>query len=230
MKKFILEYLSIIGYTITGLLFAYSAFYLLINLYHEKELDRGAQIIVKEDVAYNSVSTKIQEVKNNINSFSSSNYKGDVPVHILLTIQGRLQNCTTQFENETFKSFEDKTEFSVEDVEKLRQSFQNNILSTCLVEQLYDLAVANQSDRFPINSLKTIAPYVELNIKNLLAANNYLTVDLLNNNVYYFTTEHTHTNLVDKTKLSYAELVSSYNRAADLLLELSKWFKQEVNG
>lgn len=228
MKKFIIEYIRIIGYTIVGLVFAYSSFYLLINLYHSKELARTVNIEVKEDAAYVSVGNKVEQVKNNISSFSSSKYKGSIPVHYLLTIQGRIENCARQFENETFLNLKDKKSLTVYDIEQLRRSYQNDVLSTCLVEQLYDLAVVDQTDRYPIESLKQIAPYMELDIKNLLASYNYITADILNNHIYYFTTDHTYTNLFGRQKLAYSELMASYNRAADLLVKVSEWFQEEV--
>lgn len=228
MKKFMIEYINIIGYAVVGLVFAYSSFYFLINLYHAKEVARLVTINPTEDVAYISVVEKIEQVRNNIAEFTPSQYTGTIPVHTLLNIQGRIENCAKQFENETFVGLKDKTQLTIYDIEKLRQSYQNEILSTCLVEQFYDLAVSDQTNHYVIPSLQQIAPYMELDIKNLLTSNTYLTADLLNNHIYYFTTDHTYTNLLGKQKLAYSELLSAYNRAADLVMKVSEWFQEEV--
>lgn len=230
MKKFIIEYIKIIGYTVIGIIFAYSSFYLLLNFYHAKELKRSFSYDAKEDSNYMSVLEKMDQVQINLTQFNAANYKGSVPVHYLLNIQGRLENCRKQFSNEAYLNLQNKQEITFQEVGNLRDSFQNNILSTCLVEQLYDMAVTDETDRFPIASLKRIAPYVELNIKELLNSTNYLSTDLLNNSIYHFTTEHTNNNLFNKLKFSYSELLSSYNKSADLLLQLSEWFVMEIGG
>ena len=229
MKNFICEYLRLIGYTVVGLVFAYCSFYLLINLYHQRELANTMTYSAQEDTVYNSVMTKIEDAKNKINQFQSSDYTGAVPVHQLLNIQGRLQICTRQFENDTFLALKDKKELTILDVEELRKSLQNDVLNSCMVEQLYDLAVADETDRFDIPTLRTIAPYLELDIKNLLASNNYLTSDYQSNHIYYFTTSHSRLSFFDKLKLGYAEVIATYNRAADLLVEISNWFEEEVS-
>lgn len=228
MKNFILEYCKIISYTLMGLIFAYSAFYLLINVYHEKELNRSFSYNAQEDVTYHSVLEKLELVRNNVSGFNSGNYKGSISIHHWFSIQGRIQNCAKVLENEAFLSFQDKKEITLRDVGLLRDVVQNEVLNGCLVEQLYDIAVSNQTDRYPIASLKRIAPYMELNIKSLLGSINYISSDLLNNNIYYFTTEHTNTNLLNKAKLGYSELLAIYNRSADLLVQLSEWFNEEV--
>lgn len=229
MKNFICEYLRLIGYTVVGLVFAYSSFYLLINFYHQKELSNTFSYSAQDDVSYNSVITKIDEVKNKINQFESSEYSGSLPVHQLLNIQGRLQICTRQFENETFLALKNKKELDILDVEEFRKSLQNDVLNSCMIEQLYDLAVADETNRFDIPSLATVAPYIELNIKNLLANNHYLTSDYQSNHIYYFTTQHSRLSFFDKLKLGYAEVIATYNRAADLLVEISNWFEEEVS-
>lgn len=230
LKIFLIEYLRLIGYTILGLVFAYSAFYLLINLYHEKELSRSFEYTALEDMNYTSILTKISQVEENISGFNSNKYRGKIPVHQLLNIQGRIQNCTKLFKTEALIGLQENEVITIKDIGNLETSLQNEVLSGCLVEQLFDMAVADETDRYTIPSLNNIAPYMELNIKTLLNTNSYLTTDISNNHIYYFTTEHTNTSLFNKLRLGYSELLSTYNKSADLLLEVSEWFKEEIGG
>lgn len=230
MKKFLLEYIKIIAYTVIGLVFAYSAFYLLINFYHYKELRSVVSIDVKEQPQYVEINEKIAQVKQNIGQFESNRYKGNVEVHHLLAIQGRMELCTREFQNETFVNLGKKTQLDVRDVDQFRLSYQNEVLSNCIVEQLYDLSVTGDEAKYQIPSLTRIAPFVRLDIENLLNATNYLRADLLNNSSYYFTTNHTSDTLQNKTRDGYGEVMGAYSRAADLLLNLSEWFKMEVEG
>lgn len=230
MKKFLLEYAKIIAYTLMGLIFAYASFYFLINLYHQKELQNTINVEVAKQSQYIGINEKISQVKQNIQQFQSNRYKGPIEVHQLLAIQGRMELCVRQFQNDTFVNLGKKTVLNVQDVNEFQLSYQNEILNNCVVEQLYDLSIRGEGAKYPIPSLQAIAPFVRLDINNLLSSTNYLKTDLLNNSSYYFTTQHTSNTVQNKTSEGYGEVMGAYDRAADLLLNLSEWFLEEVEG
>ena len=60
MKKILLEYANIIGYTVTGLIFGLSFFLLIINFYHMQELSETISV-----EAYNNDNRQLIEQKIN---------------------------------------------------------------------------------------------------------------------------------------------------------------------
>ncbi len=228
MKNILLEYIKIIGYTVVGLVFAYSAFYFILNFHHAKELSRTVSINVKENDMYNKIANNIAEVKGNIAGFNSGKYHGNVPLGFLLTMSGKLEICTRQFENETFMQLQDRTEFGAQDIYQFATSFQSSILNGCLIQQFYDLS-SSTGNEIPDASVRSFAPFLKTNIESMIDSSSYIISSYHYNNIYYFTTDLTNNTLYNRSSQAFYKTLSLYDKSSDLLLELSNWFKNEVN-
>ncbi len=229
MKNLLLEYMKIIGYTVTGLVFAYVSFYLILNLYHSMELSRKISINLDEDSTYSNVINKIDKVTENISNFNSGDYHGNIPVGDLLTLKGKLEICTRQFKNDTFIQLKDKSELGIKDIYSFATSFQGFVLNGCLIQQFYDLSVEKEDGSLPIESIRNFAPFLKTDIELMIASSENTISNINYNNIYYFTTDHTNDTLFNKSAHNFYKTLTYYDKAADMALELSNWFQNEVS-
>ena len=71
MKKFIREYLRVIAYTATGLVFVITSFYLLMNYYHSEEVKKPLYISAN-DIDYVEYNEKLEEISDNLKKYDNS--------------------------------------------------------------------------------------------------------------------------------------------------------------
>lgn len=224
MKKFILEYVNIIGYVITGLIFSLAVFILFINFYHYKEVaityNKGDSYMN----TYNTSKETIQSIKNDLSVYDPNAYHGVADNTTLMQIHGRLNLCVSAFENSKVNDILQKQVVGIKDVYSFSTLYQSEILNDCVVMQIYSINGSN------IPSYNAIKPYIDLDVKSLLSDLNYTKKNLQNNSSYQFTSDFDRVNVFDITRDSYTNIEASYNRSLELVKLLSQWFKNTVQG
>jgi len=229
MKKILIQYTNIIGYTICGLLFAFSSFYLILNLFHQRELNTYYKVDPNTLDNYVSVTTKINKMKENIEE-NPNRVNNSSKAKFLSNLKSRLNTCSSSLINETFKGFGTKDAIGPLDVEHFRTSFQSDVLSKCLISQFYGLTSETDEIASGQEEFMEIAPYIHLTIENMLPATSYLEDDLANNGSYYFNSDLARTTVHDKTVSGFHSVLTLYNQASDLLVEISNWYLEQVKG
>ena len=230
MIKLLKEYLKVIGYTFTGLVFGATFFLLFINFYHYKDISTK---LVKADSSIQKLQTvneKLTEIKGTVSSFNPNLYNGPKERVMLMTINSRMQLCVKAFENEDLNKMLNKKEMTITDVYRLQNLYQSQIVNGCIVTQLYELGLTGENAKFHDEDLAKIAPFIKLNADSIREDNDYVSKVLLNNGSFFFSSENSKTNIYEMTRDSYAEVSSSYYKSIDLLLEISRWFKGIVGG
>jgi len=226
MKQFFIQYLHLFGYTICGLIFAFASFYFIVNFYHHQELK--AYYVMQPSVSSQlmQIDTKMREVDSNI-SIHPNRVTNSNDALFLSSFKTKLQSCETFLLNATYLEMGKKEAIGPLDVEHYRQSFQSKVLSSCLIEQFYGMTDAGSTS---LGDFQDIAPYVHLMIQNLSSSTSYLEKDLINNSSYFFNSKHARMTVHDKTLSSFQTITSLYNQASDLLVELSRWYRVQVEG
>lgn len=225
MKKLLIEYCNIIAYSITGIIFGFSFFLLFLNFYHYKDVNNMYQ---KQDSDFKinvSLKEKISKIKENINNFDPNSYKGNEDIYSLSSVKSRLDICVSKIDNEDFSKILNKKIINIKDVYDMQQFYQINIANECLVKQLYEVATMDNS-KIQINNLKTIAPFMEDNINNLIKSTDYLQKVIKNNSSYYFSSNSNKIDLYDQTKDSYYDLLNNYTEAIDFIYDVSLWYSE----
>lgn len=225
--EFIKQYLKILSNVCTGLVFAFASFYLLANLYHYFELRKDFYADFNSQYLVVDINETMQKVKNNISTTDINNYKGKIPANIIVLTKQRLNNCVNTFENTTFNSMRNKDKITIVDVYKLRESYENDILNKCIVNNLHWLINVDESYGTYLMNNKDLS---NLYIDTLSGATAYLKKDLLNNSSYYYNTSIASMSTLDNTRDGFAEVMDAYNKAAKFVLYVSEWYKQEVEG
>ena len=228
MKRILLEYASMLAFTITGLVFGLSFFLLFINFYHMEELAETVDIASYNDTNKASIETKINQIKNNISVYEQSNYRGSLNIYGLNTVKSRLENCVEIIESDDMMKYFDLDQIGINDSYNFTIDFRNRILNDCLVMQVTSIINTDTVESLPNFSL--IKPYIQIDLNNLLNSYNYVQNNIENSDHYYFTTETNKTNFFDLTEDSYTETMNNYQSALDLLVEISNWYRYTVIG
>ena len=228
MKKILLEYASMLAFTVTGLIFGLSFFLLFINFYQIEELAETVDIASYNDTNKASIETKINQIKNNISVYEQSNYRGSLNIYGLNTVKSRLENCIEIIESDDMMKYFDLDQIGINDSYNFTIDFRNRILNDCLVMQVTSIINTDTVESLPNFSL--IKPYIQIDLNNLLNSYNYVKNNIENSDHYYFTTETNKTNFFDLTEDSYTETMNNYQSALDLLVEISNWYRYTVIG
>ena len=224
--EFIKQYLKILSNVSTGLVFALASFYLLANLYHYYELRRDFYADINTQDIIVNIDDIMQKVKNNIDTFNISTYKGSVSTNTMSLIRQNLSNCVSSFNNETFTNIRTKNKITIMDVYNLRESYDNDILNKCVVYNLYWLTEPDSSYGTYLVDNKDMS---KLYIDSLLTQTSYLKKDMLNNSSYYYNTSIASNSLLDNTRDGFYEVMDAYNKAAKLVLYVSDWYRMEAS-
>lgn len=226
---FLKQYLKIINYALIGLVFGFTSFYLLSNAYHYLEIRKDFITDFNNQPLVLDVEEKMKNVSNNISSFNTSTYNGKISINQMQVIYYNLKSCVDIFQNDTILNMKGKDKITIIDVYKLRESYENDVLSGCIVNNLYWTTTVNQST---INSsyLVNNKNMMQLYINSLLDETSYLKKDLLNNSSYFFNTSIASSSIKDNTKDGFYEVMGAYSKAASYVEYVSEWFKNEVEG
>ena len=228
MKKLLLEYASMLAFTITGLVFGLSFFLLFINFYHMEELVETVDIASYNDTNKASVENKINQIKNNISVYEQSNYQGSLNIYGLNTVKSRLENCVEIIESDDMMKYLNLNNISINDSYNFTVDFRNKILNDCLVMQVTSMINTDTVEALP--SFNLIKPYIQINVNNLLNSYHYVQNNIENSDHYYFTTETNKTNFFDLVEDSYTDTMNNYQVTLDLLVEISNWYRNVVIG
>lgn len=227
--NFLKQYIKIINYALMGLVFGFASFYILINAYHYLEIRKDYNANFDSQPLVIKFQDKIKNVKNNISKFNANTYKGRISTNQMVVISSNLNTCIDSFNNSTIASMKGKNKISIIDVYNLRESYENDILSNCIVNSLYwttTLTTDSFASEFIVNNRQMMSLYVN----TLLGQTSYLKKDLINNSSYFYNTSIASASIKNNTKDGFYEVLDSYNKAASFVEFISEWFRDEVEG
>ena len=226
MKDIIKEYIKIFSYAITGIVFVFASFYLIMNIYHMQEVSGKFYIEIDKDSNYQAINTSIENIKKN-NNVDISKSKGKADQRFLLSLNNRINYCTNALENDIYKSLSKKDYLGIKDVYNLKNALNANVINGCLIEQLHYLTYYDNKDGSS-DDLTKYSDYINLSIDSIKNKLNYIDKDLLNNSSYYYNSTNTKTSVMDKHRAMYDNIMDTYKDAASLVELLSKWMYEEV--
>lgn len=227
MDVFIRQYCKIIAYSLMGLVFAFSSFFLIINLYHQAEISRIYPVDFENDAAMKKFNSSVSAIDENLKDFNANRYKGDLTAFQIMTAHAKLKECSEKLNSDVMKDFQTKKQLSIIDVYYLRESFENDVLGSCVVSDLGWFAKAS-TNQVKSDYLLQNERLLSLYLDGFKSETSYLKKDLLNNSSFYFNTALVATTLRNNVKDGYYELMSSYNKVASVAEDLSKWFYEET--
>lgn len=227
--EFFKQYLRIINYAMMGLVFVFAGFYLLSNAYHYLEIRKDLVLDFDSQPLVKNIEEKVEKIDSKLSSFSIDNYHGTISKNQMQLIYFNLKACVESFQNETMQSMKNKKKLTIIDVYQLRESYENNILSNCIVNNLYWLTTISP-ETFPSLYLLNNQNMIQLYINTLLDETTYLKKDLLNNSSYFYNTSIASSSVKDNTRDGFYEVMGAYNKAISFVEFVSDWFNNEFGG
>ncbi len=230
MKKFLVEYINLIGKTVLGLVFGLSFFLLFLNFYHYKEIRTVYTPSQENGTDYEKLLRQVDVIKQNAAAYSQNTYQGNEDVFDMLGMQSKLNACAQAYENETLKNLLSKESYVAEDVYELVNYYQNSILNDCIVLQFYSFGDST-STTYKSERLRSISPFLKVEMDNLLnSSTGYVKNNLKNNDIYYFSNEDSKNTVFELTKDSYQEMMGQYKSTLNFLETFSNWYKNVAQG
>lgn len=219
MKNFIAQYIRIIAYTTIGLILLVSGFYIMINYYHSQEVKNNLYIADGE-INLQNYNSKIEEIERNLNKFNSKN-----ATQVNRNMYNKLNTCTSVLKSEgTFKSINYNSYYNSVDIYKLGSKVKTDLLNVCWVLHLSYITGEDAPEEF-----KTIAPYIQNSIDMISKQTSFALEEIQNNSSYFYTTSVTSSTIRNYLSSDYQIIANSYNKFADILLELSKLINEGGN-
>ena len=230
MKKVLLEYCSIVGYIIVGLVFGLCFFLLFLNFYHYNEVNYYYYKNEDDKNLSLKLRKQLKVIEDNINSFDFDSYSGNEDIYNLSDMGSRLDLCVKKINNSDLFKLLDKEKILISDVYNLQQSYEEDIVNSCLIKQLHGLNALYENNEFKIDSLEKVLPFMELNIMHLKDDNNYVKNNIKNNSSYYFSNNSSKLSVFNMTRDSYYEVISSYKKSINFIENVSVFYKNIVIG
>lgn len=228
MKKLMIEYINIIAYTITGLVFGLCFFILFLNFYHYREINEKYVKLDNDNKTLKEINNKLFEIRKNAKMFDYNSYVGGEDPDSLASIKSRLEICVSNIDTDNFNMLMTKKKISIKDVYDMQQFYQKQISNECLVKQIYELSL--DDNNINISKLRTVAPFIENNVNQLIKSTDYVQKVMKSNSNYYFSSESSKTEIYNQTKDSYYSILNDYVSAIDFIYDISVWYKNIVGG
>lgn len=226
MKQILKEYVKILAYAITGIVFVFASFYLIMNIYHMEEVSSTFSLNVEEDTNYQEIKKKIDNTQK-YTTVSVNDSIGKADKEFLATLKSKLTYCNTALNNDTFQELAHKKEMSIKDVYNLKNVLNANVINGCLIEQLHYLTYYDNKDGNS-DGLTNYSEYIKLNIDTIRSKLDYIDKDMLNNSSYYYNSSNATVSIMNKYQDMYDDIMTTYNQSASLVELLSKWLYEEV--
>ena len=223
MRIFINEYIKVLAYTFMGLLFAYSSFFLILNIYHYQEVRKSYSLDVADSENYKSIVANLKLIEKNLD-VEVANYTGDSDGFAMATLQKNLYGCITDINNNSFKEMKAKKDINVKDTEALKNIVVNSVINSCLIEKLYYTTYDTKNIKFLSND----AILLKTNIDTINSEVDYINKAIMNNSSLSFNTTNSLNNVYNSVGDNYNNLLNLYKRSTDILLTVSSKFNKEV--
>ncbi len=227
MKKFLKEYAKLIGFTLTGLVFAYASFYLFLNFHHYQEIREVYYTDMANDVTYQQTLTNIAAIKSNLN-FSANAYQGSIDTYFIAGLQSRLSTCVNELENETFQEMGTKDSFTLKDVSSFNTAYLSHVVNNCVVMQITDYLSLSNATLSQYDSFRNLYDASQLETKFITQSTSNLSNILKNNSSYYFNTTTSRNGVYNPVRDDLAVVLGSYEKASEYVLQVSSWLQSEV--
>ena len=230
MKKFIKDYLKLIAYAITGLVFVLASFYLMMNYNHNEELKQNI-FIGPNEVYYETHQEILSNINKNLTTFRSK--KNTTAAY--KQIANSLEQCYSILDGKnSFSKIETNKEYTPYDIYKIGSSFQNNVMNLCWNGNLGYLRAQNtetttESNNENLENQIKVPEKVELVLpilsKYVATLNDNVSDSLKeieNNSSYFYTTNITSATIRNYLGSDYTTIAKSYNDFASIILYLTE--------
>ena len=211
MKK----YIHFIGKILLLSIFCFSLYYLVINVFHEKSMNK--EIYVSEnDTYYKKFYNNVNAIKNNIDNYSYNKKIHKIDYNTMNNFYNKIDYCYTILNNDIELLQENKF-LKYYDVYSLNEYFVNNFVNKCFT---LNLSWINNISNSYLKEQYTNAKFsIDIITNNSL----YLKNELKDNSSYYYNTNYFNEKIRNNLESSYQLILHNYSDFSNIILNLSSY-------
>ena len=217
MKEFIKNYLKVLSYVFTGLVFILASFYLIINYNHSEEIKKTIYI-GSGDLNYQKQKEMLEEINQNLIKYNAKKINNS----LYNNLANGLNNCYQVLQKDgTLMAISTDTDYGPIEIHKLGSNYQNIVMNECYVLNLSFL----KNDEVDLDYKSFITSYVNSineNVSDALA-------EIENNSSYFFSTNITSATIRNYLLSDYKTIANAYNDFTEILVNLSKIINEGGN-
>ncbi|MEG1597471.1 MAG: hypothetical protein RR359_04270 [Bacilli bacterium] len=238
MNVYLKKYLKLFNYGLIGAIFALSSFYLIINIYHYKEIRKEFIVNVNNDDIYLASENAIKKIKENID-VDLNKYKGNFTYFEISAFKNKISDCVSALDSKEFVGLKNKSAISIIDMYNLTEQLDNEVIGKCIINNLGFLGRLDKEESQSVDLITAVKKYtdfpsktvyINMLINNISTSDNYMKKDMINNSSYYYNTNIVTRTLRNGVRDSYGEYVNTYAKASRFIEEVSNWFREETKG
>lgn len=214
MEKILSEYVRIIAYVFTGVVFGLAFFLLFSNFYHYIECH---DVYVNDSNYYSDIDEKLNLTTNNLKTVTSNINNTDSDI-----FKEKINSCLFNLSSIELKKYLKKQKISIKDSYDFLTIYQNKIVDDCLKCQLRNMI--NDSN---LEEIQVAKPFIILNIDQLITDLDYTKKTLYANSSYSFNSSIRNNGIYRIAEDSYNDVLDSYRNVVDLIYELSCLYSKE---
>lgn len=226
MKEFVIDFLKLLSNCVLVICFAFSAFLLIINIYHYEEVNVKYDYNVGEDIRYEEYKKSLAKTNKKIESVSTLDVRYDAYGKV---IRDYYNACSKKLDESSYNKLDENAVIGVKDIYNFNYEILNDLNSTCLVSISSFINESSENADFDYDPANTIEL---VNAKRDLVQENadYLVDSSLGNSSYGFSTDIFKGTIYDKNMSEFNLTIENYTLIASILEDIADWYVLEFGG
>ncbi len=220
MKEFFAEFLKLLADGVLIICFAFTAFLLIINIYHYKEINYAAPSTLSENLDYKNYKDTLRKVDAKMKSVK---YNSSIPAKPIFQYY---DSCAKSISEGVFDKFGTKTSLKAMDIYTANEEMIKVYNNKCLFFISNNISTVTKNAKSFDNTKKLVDEKSKIIIDNA----DYLRRAQLSNSSYAYTTDNTRRGIFNKTDNEIKLTVNNYKLMASLLDDIANWYVLEYGG
>ena len=225
MREFVIDFLKLLSNCVLVICFAFSAFLLIVNIYHYEDVNYKYDANIEEDTRYKEYKESLAKTDKKMKSVSTSgsNYQSYGKL-----IGDYYNICSKKISDSSYNNLDDN-DISARDIYKLNNEILNTLNLSCLVSISSSIEESSKEANFRYNPSKTLEivgekrNLVQLNAQNLIDSG-------LANSSYGFSTDIFKGTIYNKNRSDFNLTIQNYTLIASILEDIADWYVLEFGG
>ena len=222
MKLLFRDFIKLFANCILILALMMSAFLVIINLYHYKEVSYVYYKNLNESSTYKLYLEEKKSLKENIDNIDTSSLVGQ-------NVKAVLNNCYNAIEGSKFNNLVNQQNFTLKNSYDAAFEMKENLSSVCLFNVTYNIKNLKESGHIKTD-VNHILDYVASQKEFILSTNGFLINHMLSNSTYSFVTDITKNSIFNNTYETLNETMENYYIFVSTVDYLSEWCVNNLGG
>lgn len=225
MREFIIDFLKILSNCVLVICFAFSAFLLIINIYHYEDVKYKYDVNIEEDVRYEEYKVSLAKTDKKMKSVSTD---GSKYFQYGRVIGDYYDSCSKKINDSSYNNLKDDN-IGIVDIYKFNSEILNDLNLSCLVSISSFIEESSEEVDFKYNPSTMIEivgdkrDLIQLNAQSLIDSG-------LANSSYSFSTDVFKGTIYNKNRSDFNLTIKNYTLIASVLEDIADWYVLEFGG